>query len=161
SADLLATQVRTGRSIAERLGQEVTSRLRFRMVDLGAVGVEPDPAAWQAGTDYSHASKAFAQVLLPEAPYIDEDALAEAFDDFDEFVRHSLANGYNALAFPGFVELVTFDDVHGDAVYADDDEHRARALALRDAFARFWDHADELGMDVFLRTDMLTLTTPV
>src|SRR5690349_11196059 len=86
----LAAQVRTSQSVAEHLGDEVTSRLPFRMVDMGAVGVEPDPAEWEPGTDYSHASKAFADVLLPEAPYIDEAALAEAFGDFDDFVRHSL-----------------------------------------------------------------------
>lgn len=157
----LAAQVRTGGSVAEHLGEEVTSRLPFRMVDMGAVGVEPDPAAWEPGTDYSHASKAFADVLLPEAPYIDEAALAEAFADFDEFVRHSLANGYNALAFPGFVEFVAFDEVADGVVYTAGDEHRAQAMALREAFGPFWQHADELGMDVFLRTDMLTLATPL
>nr|BFF08910.1 hypothetical protein GCM10025699_02130 [Microbacterium flavescens] len=157
----LAHQVRTGQSVAEHLGEEITSALPFRMVDMGAVGVEPDPAAWEPGTDYSHASKAFAQVLLPESPYIDENALDEAFADFDEFVRHSLANGYNAVAFPGFVEFVAFDEVADGAVYTPGDEHRAQALALRDAFGPFWQHADELGMDVFLRTDMLTLTTPL
>ena len=36
-----------------------------------------------------------------------------AYDDFDVFIRHSLANGYNAVAFPGFVEFVTFDEVAG------------------------------------------------
>jgi hypothetical protein len=157
----LAEQVRTGGSVAEHLGEEVTTRLPFRMVDMGAVGVKPDPAAWEDGSDYSHASKAFADVLLPEAPYIDEAALAEAFADFDEFIRHSLANGYNAVAFPGFVEFVTFDEVVGGPVYTEGDEHRAQALALREAFGPFWAHADELGMDVFLRTDMLTLTTPL
>ena len=157
----LATQVRTGGSVTEHLGEEVTSRLPFRMVDMGAVGVEPDPAAWEAGTDYSHASKAFADVLLPEAPYIDEAALAEAYDDFDVFIRHSLENGYNAVAFPGFVEFVTFEEVEDGTIYADAEEHAAQAIALRDAFGTFWDHADELGMDVFLRTDMLTLTTPL
>ncbi len=157
----LAAQVRTGASVAEHLGEEVTSRLPFRMVDMGAVGVKPDPAAWEDGSDYSHASKAFADVLLPEAPYIDEAALAEAFVDFDMFIRHSLENGYNAVAFPGFVEFVTFDEVVGGPVYTEGDEHRAQALALRDAFGPFWAHADELGMDVFLRTDMLTLTTPL
>ncbi len=45
----LAAQIRAGRSVAEHLGEEVTSRLPFRMVDLGAVGVEPDPAAVGAG----------------------------------------------------------------------------------------------------------------
>ena len=157
----LAAQVRAGRSVAEHLGEEVTSRLPFRMVDMGAVAVTPDPAAWEAGNDYSHASKAFADVLLPEPPYIDPESLAEAYDDFDEFIRHSLANGYNAVAFPGFVEYVTFDDAPGGPVYAEGDDHRAKALALREAFGPFWDRADELGMEVFLRTDMLTLTTPL
>ncbi len=157
----LAAQIRAGRSVAEHLGESVTSRLPFRMVDMGAVGVTPDPAEWAPGTDYSHASKAFADVFLPDAPYIDQDALAKAYDDFDAFLRHSLANGYNAVAFPGFVEFATFDDVPGGPVYAQGDDHRAKALALRDAFGPFWDHAQELGMKVYLRTDMLTLTTPL
>ena len=157
----LAAQVRAGRSVAEHLGEEITSRLPFRMVDMGAVAVTPDPAAWAAGDDYSHASKAFADVLLPEPPYIDPESLADAYDDFDVFIRHSLANGYNAVAFPGLVEYVTFDDAPDGPVYAEGDDHRAKALALREAFGPFWDRADELGMKVFLRTDMLTLTTPL
>jgi hypothetical protein len=157
----LAAAVRTGHRVTERLGTEVTSRLPFRMVDLGAVGVTPDPEQWSAGTDYSHASGAFADVLLPDPPYVDEEALATAYDDFDTFVRHSLANGFTAVAFPGFVELVTFAGAPDGPVYRPGDDHVARALALREAFTPFWDRADELGMDVFLRTDMLTLTTPL
>lgn len=157
----LAAQVRAAAPLTDLLGEHAPSRLPFRMVDMGAVGVEPDPAAWEPGTNYSHASEAFAQVLLPEAPYIDEAALDEAFADFDVFIRHSLANGYNAVAFPGFVEFVAFDEVAEGEVYMPGDEHRAQALALRDAFGPFWQHADDLGMDVFLRTDMLTLTTPL
>ena len=81
----LAAQVRGGHSVAEHLGEEVTSRLPFRMVDMGAVGVKPDPAEWEAGDDYSHASKAFADVLLPEAPYIDQKSLATALRGFGPF----------------------------------------------------------------------------
>ena len=157
----LAAQVRAGRSVAEHLGEEVTSRLPFRMVDMGAVAVTPDPAEWEEGDDYSHASKAFADVLLPDPPYIDPESLSDAYDDFDVFIRHSLANGYNAVAFPGLVEYLTFDDAPDGPVYAEGDDHRAKALALREAFAPFWARADELGMKVFLRTDMLTLTTPL
>ena len=157
----LASLIRAGRSAAEVIGREFTSRLPFRMVDMGAVAVSPDPAAWAAGTDYSHASEAFADVLLPDPPYIDPESLNEAYDDFDIFLRHSLANGYNAVAFPGLVEFVTFDDAPGGPVYAAGDDHRAKALALREAFGPFWDRADELGVEVFLRTDMLTLTTPL
>ena len=157
----LAAQVRAGRSVTEHLGEEITSRLPFRMVDMGAVAVTPDPAEWAAGDDYSHASKAFADVLLPDPPYIDPESLSDAYDDFDVFIRHSLANGYNAVAFPGLVEYLTFDDAPDGPVYAEGDDHRAKALALREAFAPFWARADELGMQVFLRTDMLTLTTPL
>lgn len=157
----LAGAVRSGRAVTERLGEEVSSRLPFRMVDLGAVGVTPDPAEWAGGTDYSHASKAFADVVLPEAPFVDEAALAKAYDDFDAFVRHSLANGYTAVAFPGFIEFVTLQDAPDGPVYAEGDEHVARALAMRAAFTPFWDRAQELGMKVVLRTDMLTLTTPL
>ena len=155
----VAARIRAGEPAVVDVGAEVTSRLPFRMVDLGAVGVVPDAEAWAAGTDYSHASRAFEDVILPEAPYIDEAALAEAYGEFDAFLRHVLADGYNAVAFPGFVEYVTFDGV--DGVYAEGDDHAARALALREAFTPFWDRADELGMDVFLRTDMLALTSPL
>ena len=155
----IAARIRAGEPAAANLGVEVTSRLPFRMVDLGAVGVVPDAEAWADGTDYSHASRAFDDVILPEAPYIDQGALAEAYGEFDAFLRHVLAEGYNAVAFPGFVEYVTFDGV--DGAYEEGDDHTARALALREAFAPFWDRAEELGMDVFLRTDMLALTTPL
>lgn len=155
----LAAAIRQGKDITAGIGTPVTSRLPFRMVDLGAVGVAADPAEWLPGTDYSHASKAFADVFLPEAPYIDEQALAAAYDDYDGYLRRVIADGYNAISFPGFVEFATFDEV--DGVYADGDEHVAKALALREAFGPFWDRAEELGMKVFLRTDMLTLTSPL
>lgn len=157
----LAGQVRAALPVTDLLGDHESSRLRLRMSDLGAVGVIPDPAEWESGADYSHASKAFAAVVQPEPPYIDETALAAALEDFEGFLRHSLANGVNAVAFPGFVEFVTFDDAPGGAVYSEGDDHRDKALALREAFAPFWERADELGVKVFLRTDMLALTGPL
>jgi hypothetical protein len=157
----LAAQVRAALPLTDLLGTHESSRLPLRMTDLGAVGVTPDPAEWESGDDYSHASKAFADVFQPEAPYIDQAALAAAYDDYDGFLRHSLANGFNAVAFPGFVEFVTFDDAPGGPVYAGGDDHRDKALALREAFAPFWERADELGLKVFLRTDMLALTGPL
>lgn len=157
----LAAQVRAALPVQDLVGSHETSRLPLRMTDLGAVGVLPDPAQWQSGDDYSHASEAFADVLQPEAPYIDEAALAVAYDDFDAFLRHSLANGFNAVAFPGFVEFVTFDGVPGGPVYLEGDDHRDKAFALVEAFSPFWERADELGVKVFLRTDMLALTGPL
>lgn len=157
----LAAQVRASEPLSTLIGTHAASKLPLRMTDLGAVGVAPDPAQWAPGTDYSHASKAFEDVFLAKAPYIDQTALAAAYKDFDTFLRHSLANGYNAVAFPGFAEFMTFDDVPGGPVYARGDEHRARALAMREAFAPFWARAHELGVKVYLRTDMLALTGPL
>ncbi|MDR7112294.1 hypothetical protein J2X03_002189 [Microbacterium trichothecenolyticum] len=157
----LSAQVRAAAPLTDLVGEHAASRLPLRMTDLGAVGVIPDPAEWESGDDYSHASKAFAAVMQPEPPYVDQTALAAAFDDFDAFLRHSLANGFNAVAFPGFVEYVTFDGAPDGPVYADGDDHRDKALALREAYAPFWERADELGMKVFLRTDMLALTGPL
>ncbi|MFF2370766.1 hypothetical protein [Agromyces sp. NPDC058110] len=158
----LAQAVRDGRSTSERLGERVESRLGFRMADLGAVGVAVDEEAWAAGDDYSHNSKAFEDVILPDAPYIDQDALAVARDDFDAYVAHLLAEGYTAIAVPGLLEYLTFSDVgDGTEVYEPGDEHVARALAMRDAFGPMWQSARDAGLQVFLRTDMLVVTTPL
>ncbi|BDV29857.1 hypothetical protein [Microbacterium terricola] len=152
----LAAAIRAGRAVTDLVGEATASALSFRMADLGAVGVDPDPAQWVDGTDYSHVSRAFEDVYLEDDPYIDQAALAEAYDDWDEFLGAILSDGYNAVAWPGFVEFTTFAGV--DGVYPDGDPHVARALALREAFGPFWDRAQDLGVKVFLRTDMPTLT---
>ncbi|MGR0321067.1 hypothetical protein [Agromyces sp. ZXT2-3] len=158
----LASAVRDGRPVDERLGETVTSRLGFRMADLGAVGVAVDEEAHSAGDDYSHNSRAFEDVILADAPYIDEAALAVARDEFDDYVAHLLAEGYTAVSVPGLLEYLTFSDVgDGTAVYAPDDEHVARALAMREAFGPIWESASDAGLEVFLRTDMLVVTTPL
>ncbi len=154
----IAAAIRAGNPIEGLIGTTNSSRLPFRMVDLGAVGVDPDQSQWESGTDYSHVSRAFEEVYLAEPPYIDEVALASAYSDWETFLAHSIANGSNAVAWPGFVEYTTFDEVEGGPVYPAGDSHVARALALRDAFGPFWDRAAELGVKVFLRTDMPTLT---
>ena len=151
----IASAVRDGRALT--LGT-VRSALPFRMVDLGAVGVTPDEDAWRAGDDYSHNSKAFQDVMLPDAPYIDTAKLAVAADEFDAYVRHVLAEGYTAIAVPGLVEYLTFDSV---GVYEKGDVHLARAIALQRAFGPLWQYAHDAGLQVFFRTDMLTLTTPL
>ncbi|AMB57611.1 hypothetical protein [Microterricola viridarii] len=158
----LAAAVRAGRSITENLGRTVDSALPFRMVDLGAVGVKADAAAYATGTDYSHNSNAFKDVMLAEAPYIDAEEMARATSEFHDYVRHSLALGYNAIAVPGFIEYVTFNGVgDGMAVYPAGDPHRERALAMQQAFGPLFEYAQELGMKVYMRTDMLALSDPL
>lgn len=152
----LAAQIRSGKSVDARLGETVTSRLPFRMVDLGAVGVTADPAQWEDGTDYSHVSRAFADVFSPTAPFVDDRALAAASEDWEAFLEEILAKGYNAVAWPGFLEYVTFDAVKG--IYAEGDVHIERARAMRDALIPLWQRGADLGVKVYLRTDMPSLT---
>ena len=154
----LAAAVRDGRSVTEHLGELVASALPFRMVDLGAVGVAVDEDAYSAGTDYSHNSLAFEDVILPDAPYIDEAALASARVEFEQYVAHVLAEGATAIAIPGFIEYLTFDEL---GVYDEGDDHVARALAMQQSFGPLWQYAHELGLKVYFRTDMLALTTPL
>ncbi|MGX5682635.1 hypothetical protein [Schumannella luteola] len=151
----LASAARDGREF--EFGT-VESALPFRMVDLGAVGVEADPTQWLDGTDYSHNSKAFESVILADAPFIDQDALATATTSFEQFVQHALAEGYTAIAVPGLIEYLEFTDL---GVYDDGDDHVARAQAMQAAFGPLWQYAHDLGMRVYFRTDMLTLTTPL
>ncbi|RYB94671.1 hypothetical protein EUA93_10140 [Nocardioides oleivorans] len=155
----LAAAARAGRPLTEHLGETVTSELPFRMVDLGAAGVDPDPEQWRGGTDYSHYSRAFEDVFLDDAPYIDQAALAEARESVLAYAHHVLAQGYNAVAVPGFLDHVTFDAI--PEVYADDPAYAARAAAMRDAFGPIYAELDDLGLDVYLRTDMLILSEPL
>lgn len=154
----LAAQVRSGRSVTEHLGETVTGALPFRMTDLGAVGVDPDPAEWLPGDDYSHVSGAFRDAIRPEAPWIDQSAFDADADSFEEFVRHVAAEGYTAIAIPGLIEFLTFDAA---GVYADEPDRIAQAEAMRAAYLPMLEYAQQLGIRVYLRTDMLTLTTPL
>ncbi|MFD1858596.1 hypothetical protein [Aeromicrobium camelliae] len=151
----LADRIRSGRE--PWVTDPIVPELGLRMVDFGAVGVRAAESQWRGGDDYSHASRAFEDVVLPEAPYVDQEALDRHRAGFEEFVRHSLANGYNAMAVPGFLEYVRFDELPEAA----DDGLRARATAMRDAFGPWWQYASDRGLDVYLRTDMLALTDPL
>jgi hypothetical protein len=158
----IADRLRAGEPLPAADGAVVEPRLGLRLLDSGAIGVTPDPTAWAAGTDYSHNNRAFADVMLPDAPYVDQEALAVATKDFKAFVDHGVAQGYNALAINGFLEYLTFSEVgDGNQVYASGDPHRERALALREAFGPMLQYAHDMGMELYLKTDMLALTTPL
>lgn len=157
----LADRYATGRPLPT--GNEVVKpRLGLRMLDSGAIGVEPDAAAWSKGDDYSHNNHAFANAILADAPYVDPVAMAKDAADFRAFVDHGVAQGYNAVAINGFLEYLTFSGVgDGNQVYAPGDVHRERALAMRKAFGPMLEYAHTMGMKLVLKTDMLALTTPL
>lgn len=157
----LADRIRSGAEVVAD-GTVVTPRLRLRLTDLGAVGLPADAARYTDGTDYSLNSDVVGEALLADEPYVDRDAVGRIADQYRRQVRHSLAQGYNAVVIPGFLEYVTFRDVgDGHAVYPAGDPHVARAEAMVAAFAPVWRYAHDLGMKVFLSTDMLALSPPL
>ena len=63
---------------------------------------------------------------------------------------------------PGFLEYVTFSGVgDGHEVYPEGDPHVARAEAMVEAFGPVFAYAQEMGMHVFLLTDMLAVSPPL
>ncbi|GAA2361523.1 hypothetical protein [Dactylosporangium salmoneum] len=160
----LADRIRSGAPPLpdEQRGEVVAPRLGLRLTDAGAVGREPDVAEFAAGTDYSLNTDVVGGALLPEAPWVDDAAVERISREFHEFVDHALAQGYNGVVLPGFLEYVTFAGVgDGHAVYPAGDAHIARAEALTAAFAPVFRYAADMGMRVYLLTDMLSVSPPL
>jgi hypothetical protein len=156
----IADRIRSGTAIvpAGDDGKTVSPRLGLRLVDAGAVGLDADPAAFAAGTDYSLNTDVVGDALLPHAPWVDTTAVATIEGQFHQFVDHALSEGYNGVVLPGFLEYVTFADLH---VYPAGDPHVARAEAMRAAFGPIWQYAHDMGMRVYFQTDMLALSPPL
>lgn len=157
-----AMDVEGGKPLPDVSAAPVVADLRYRYVDLGAVGVVPDEAAYRSQADYSHTSGAFADVVLADAPYVDPAGLAAATADWKQYVDHIRAYGYNGIVVPGFLEYVNFDRVgSGTEVYAADSPYRARHDAMVAQFGAMWRYAADMGMEVVFKTDMLALTKPL
>ncbi|HEV7651737.1 MAG TPA: hypothetical protein VGP26_26585 [Actinophytocola sp.] len=153
----VADRIRSGAAVPAD-GRVVTPRLGLRLTDLGAVGLDDDPVAYAKGDDYSLNSDVVGDALLPRAPYVDGAAVREISAQFRRLVEHSLAQGYNGVVIPGFLEYVRFA---GLGVYPAGDPHLARAAAMVAAFGPVWRYAHDLGMKVFFQTDMLALSPPL
>lgn len=158
----IADRLRSGHDWADLDGLAESPALEHRFVDTGAVGVEPDPAAYQAQSDYQHTSGALERVLLPESPYIDADALAEVDAEWRQFINHSVAMGYNGVFIGGFLEYVNFDR-YGDGlqIHPADSPYRARQDAMKEQVGQMWRYAHDMGMRVVFKTDMLALSDPL
>ncbi|MBW8481311.1 hypothetical protein [Actinomadura parmotrematis] len=160
----VADRIRSGADVLPRGddGRVVAPRLPLRLTDHGSVGLTADRPAFAAGTDYGLNTDAIGPALLDRAPWADAAAVAGIAAQFRQFVDHALADGYNGVVVPGFLEYVTFDGVgDGHAVYRAGDPHIARARALRAAFAPVWGYAADMGVKVFFQTDMLAVSTPL
>ncbi|MBT0994780.1 hypothetical protein KIN34_10835 [Cellulomonas sp. DKR-3] len=133
-------------------------RLGLRLTDVGAVGLDDDPARFAAGDDYSLNSDVVGSAVLPAAPWVDPAAVRAIETQFRALVDHASEQGYNGVVVPGFLEYVTFPDL---GVYPEGDPHVARAEAMVQAFAPVWRYAHDMGMKVYLMTDMLAVSPPL
>jgi hypothetical protein len=160
----VADRIRSGAEVLpiDQRGIVVAPRLGLRLTDAGSVGREPDVAVFAAGTDYSLNTDVVGGALLPEAPWVDKAAVDRIAGQFQQFVEHSLEQGYNGVVLPGFLEYLTFSGVgDGHAVYPAGDDHIARADAMVAAFGPVFRHAHDMGLKVYLLTDMLALSPPL
>ncbi|WP_145978713.1 hypothetical protein [Granulicoccus phenolivorans] len=140
----------------------VRPALADRFVDTGAVGVRPDPAAYRLQQDYQHASGALEDVVLAEAPYVDEAALARVDAEWRDYIDHVVAYGYNGVVIGGFLEYVNFDRLgDGQQIYPADSPYRARHNAMKHRVGAMWRYAHEMGLRVVFKSDMLALTGPL
>ena len=125
-------------------------------------GSDTPPPAHEAQTDYQHTSGALEQVLLPQAPYVDEEALVRVDEEWRAYIDHVVAMGYNGVFVGGFLEYVNFDR-YGDGlqIYPADSPYRARQDAMKEQVGQMWRYAHDMGMRVVFKTDMLALSDPL
>ena len=98
----LTDELLTGMDEAALFGQQrmFMPAMSRRLVDLGGVGIPQDPARWDPA-NYSHHLRAFEDVFLPEAPYIDQAKFAEVQAQFADYVQRMIAYGNNGIVMPG------------------------------------------------------------
>jgi hypothetical protein len=160
----VADRIRSGDEVlpAGQDGEAVTPRLGLRLLDTGAVGLPDDPAGYVASDDYSLNTDVVGPAVLAGPPYVDTGAVDRIAAQFRQLVDRGLAEGYNGVVVPGFLEYVTFAGVgDGHQVYPAGDGHVARARAMVKAFGPVWRYAHDAGMKVYFATDMLALSPPL
>jgi len=134
------------------------SPLALRLVDIGGVGVIPDSLKW--GDNYSHNVRQFENVIMADSPYVHENNFKTVEKDFRKYIDLVDSLGANGMVFDGFLEFVNFDSIgNGYDVYPKESAGRAQHLALRKYFGKLFIYAKSRGIDIYLNTDMVALTT--
>ncbi len=134
--------------------------LSLRLADFGGVGILPDTANW--GNNYEHNVHRFEDLITENAPFLDPKAYQRIEIELDTFVNRMQDFNINGIVFPGFLELVSFEDWdQGALIYPANDPYRLRHVALQKGFGKWMQKIGEKGMDVYLYTDMVALTPPL
>jgi hypothetical protein len=102
----------------------------------------------------------FTQIDRPTPPYVDQDQLDCGLARACAHLEALHAQGYTGVVIDNLAHLVTFDD-SPRPIYAAGSPFRLRALAYRAAFGRLFARAADLGMEVYVTTDMQWSTPPL
>ncbi len=95
----------------------------------------------------------FYQLDLPQPPYVDQQQLAQGIARALAYIERIHAQGYTGIVIDNLAHLVTFERAP-IALYPADSPYRLRALIYRAAFSQLFELAAQLGMEIFVTTDM-------
>lgn len=102
----------------------------------------------------------FYQLDQPTPPYVDQRQLAHGLERATAYLRRIHDQGYTGFVIDNLAHLVGFEDAPV-VIYPTDSPYRQRAAIYRQAFAQLFDVATQLGMELFVTTDMQWSTPPV
>ena len=144
-----------------RIKPDSSSGYQLRMLELAGVGIRPDTAAW--GGDYRHTAERFDGVFSNTPPYVNQEAFGHFKEELRTYIAQMAEFNYNALLLGGFLPLISFDKVgDGQAIYAPDDSvYTAVQESQRIAYGELMDIVKNLGLDVYISTDMVALSPPL
>ncbi len=125
--------------------------LSMRLVDINGPFIDP------AAPARNWSSFPFAQLDLPNPPYVDEARLRSGVERARAYLAAAQAQGYTGIAIDNLAHLVTFDQAP-QQYYAADSPSRLRALAYRAALMPLLAEAAARGMQVYVISDMQWMT---
>lgn len=133
-------------------------QLPWIMFDPGAVGIDPDTAAWLAG-DYDHELRRFTSVYRDAPEYIDTEVFDSIRGDWIDYLELVKQMGGTAIEFKMFLEFIDFDRIgDGHEVYPEGDPMRARQKVYRENFGKLFRDVESMGLDLVLSSDMVVFT---
>jgi hypothetical protein len=102
----------------------------------------------------------FYQLDLQDPPFVDRAQLERGIERALAYLERIHAQGYTGIVIDNLAHLVAFERAPVQ-IYAAGSPYLCRSRIYRAAFGRLFDRAVQLGMEVFLTTDMQWSTPPV
>jgi hypothetical protein len=102
----------------------------------------------------------FYQLDLAQPPYVDRTQLEQGVTRALAYLEQVHAQGYTGIVIDNLAHMVAFERAPIE-IYGANSPYRQRSLIYRAAFSQLFERAAQLGMEVFITTDMQWGTPPV